>query len=715
MKNKKRTVYVFSATRNYLTEEYKQLMKQNNAKVKKGTITFLKKFISTNPRMQLDTETNVTEFYTDRDLYVIQFGDLEGYIQLVFDVIDIEAEIEELLLDLLKSDTTFYAHGAKFEYIILYKHFKIYIKNFVDTMLASQLLSSGLDTPKGYNGLASLLERTLGVTVSKEEQTTFSREKMTPSQLVYASTDVIYLGKLMAYMLPSLKRWKLLRVFKLENKTIRPLGDMTINGFKINTKALDENIISFNDNALTLKNLMLSELTIAKTDKVKERFDALKIIQPYDEIIINWNSSNQKKLILNYLYEYDFKSTAVKALKDAVKILDETTYLDLFLEKNFEKIAALLVSRHMDFLVKSGLLIKKGTVNINFDSPAQLLALFKIWYPDLTGVGVKAIKKLKHPIITHYKNYAKAQKLCSSFGEKMYNFIEPDGKIHGSFVQLVPSGSRISSRKPNLQQSPSTEQFRRIFIPDEGFKLVDTDYASAELVLAAYLSQDKKMLWAIENKLDLHSYSAYKIFGDAWIAVGGDKLPKGKPKTKEANTMRKKAKGSSFSILYGTGVTAFSENAGMSLAGGKEVLAAYNKTFPELVKFFNESGKFALTNLYIREPYYGRVRFFNRPTNGMEASHVKNAGMNYKPQAANGSITKHAMCLIKRYIDENDLDHIVKIILAIHDEIICMVRNDFVSKWDTIQTHLMEKATWLAIPAKTLKAETDILEHWTKG
>jgi len=87
-----------------------------------------------------------------------------------------------------------------------------------------------------------------------------------------------------------------------------------------------------------------------------------------------------------------------------------------------------------------------------------------------------------------------------------------------------------------------------MYVPRKGWKLVDTDYASAELVLAAYLSKDTKMMWAIENKLDLHSYSAYQIFGDRWLDAGGSKFPQGKPATKEANNLRKQAKGCSFSI-----------------------------------------------------------------------------------------------------------------------------------------------------------------------
>jgi hypothetical protein len=67
---------------------------------------------------------------------------------------------------------------------------------------------------------------------------------------------------------------------------------------------------------------------------------------------------------------------------------------------------------------------RKGALNMNFNSPTQLLAFFKIWYPTLGGTGVKELKKLKHPVIESFKKFTKASKLVSSFGRKMFNYIE---------------------------------------------------------------------------------------------------------------------------------------------------------------------------------------------------------------------------------------------------------------------------------------------------
>jgi hypothetical protein len=57
-------------------------------------------------------------------------------------------------------------------------------------------------------------------------------------------------------------------------------------------------------------------------------------------------------------------------------------------------LSEVLASRHLDFKER-GMFIEKGALNMNFNSPTQLLAFF-IWYPTLGGTGVKEPKKLKH-------------------------------------------------------------------------------------------------------------------------------------------------------------------------------------------------------------------------------------------------------------------------------------------------------------------------------
>jgi hypothetical protein len=65
--NKKKSV-CHSETRDYMTAEYIDLFESMNAELVKGTEEDLERFITSDQMQQLDTETNVTEHYTLREL-----------------------------------------------------------------------------------------------------------------------------------------------------------------------------------------------------------------------------------------------------------------------------------------------------------------------------------------------------------------------------------------------------------------------------------------------------------------------------------------------------------------------------------------------------------------------------------------------------------------------------------------------------------------------
>jgi hypothetical protein len=50
-----------------------------------------------------------------------------------------------------------------------------------------------------------------------------------------------------------IKKWGLVKCFNLENKALRPIGDLTINGIHVDTDILDENIISYDQMASVTK------------------------------------------------------------------------------------------------------------------------------------------------------------------------------------------------------------------------------------------------------------------------------------------------------------------------------------------------------------------------------------------------------------------------------------------------------------------------------
>jgi DNA polymerase I-like protein with 3'-5' exonuclease and polymerase domains len=68
---------------------------------------------------------------------------------------------------------------------------------------------------------------------------------------------------------------------------------------------------------------------------------------------------------------------------------------------------------------------------------------------------------------------------------------------------------------------------------------------------------------------------------------------------------------------------------------------------------------------------------------------------------------------MKTHIEDNDLDDKVKLLLSVHDQQVSEVREDYAAQWAITQTELMEKLLCMLYPRA--KAESDIMDHWTKG
>jgi DNA polymerase I-like protein with 3'-5' exonuclease and polymerase domains len=81
----------------------------------------------------------------------------------------------------------------------------------------------------------------------------------------------------------------------------------------------------------------------------------------------------------------------------------------------------------------------------------------------------------------------------------------------------------------------------------------------------------------------------------------------------------------------------------------------------------------------------------------MEASHNKNAGMNYPPQSTNSSIMKYALCLMKTHIEDNDLDDKVKLLLSVHDQQVSKCEK--ITQWASHKQRANGKAAMYVIPS----------------
>jgi DNA polymerase I-like protein with 3'-5' exonuclease and polymerase domains/intein/homing endonuclease len=163
--------------------------------------------------------------------------------------------------------------------------------------------------------------------------------------------------------------------------------------------------------------------------------------------------------------------------------LDEARWREQLekVKKQQEKIAAELQKMLAAGVAQASLF---GVTEINLDSQQQVTdALVNLGVPvpaSTRGWQLEPLA-LEYPVIAKLLEYRGVAKSISSFGENILEFIKPQtGRIHSDFRQIGAPTGRFSSSKPNIQQIPHDEAYRRCFRAPEGRKLVIADYCVAK-------------------------------------------------------------------------------------------------------------------------------------------------------------------------------------------------------------------------------------------
>ena len=127
--------------------------------------------------------------------------------------------------------------------------------------------------------------------------------------------------------------------------------------------------------------------------------------------------------------------------------------------------------------------------------------------------------------------YNALETYLNTFVEGIKSHCNKDGSLHPKFMQCVTATGRLSSRNPNFQNQPRGKTFpiRRVVTSRwEGGKILEMDFAQLEFRTAVFLSQDRQGMADIQNKVDIHQFTADVI-----------------------GVSRQEAKGHTFKPLYG--------------------------------------------------------------------------------------------------------------------------------------------------------------------
>nr|WP_281721132.1 DNA polymerase [Nitrosomonas nitrosa] len=259
-------------------------------------------------------------------------------------------------------------------------------------------------------------------------------------------------------------------------------------------------------------------------------------------------------------------------------------------------------------------------------------------------------------------------KKISAFGDQFLNYIDKEtGKIYPSYNLAGTVTGRMSCSKPNLQQIPRDERYRKMFHAPVGYKLVIADYSQMELRIAAIIADEGTLLDAYQQGRDTHQLTAALILG---------KKPEDVSKEE-----RQLAKAVNFGLLYGQGAAGLQEYASnsygvdISMHEAEEYRAAWFESYPTFAHWHQQAWDIARQTMMVSTPG-GRKRYFenadyNHPK-GLRKPRVYNTPI----QGGAAEVLLEAMARVSNAIEEQGYTDTIRPIAVIHDEIILMARED---------------------------------------
>ncbi|MHC5291095.1 DNA polymerase I [Bacillus licheniformis] len=216
--------------------------------------------------------------------------------------------------------------------------------------------------------------------------------------------------------------------------------------------------------------------------------------------------------------------------------------------------------------------------DINFNSPAQLLpALRKAVSPKLEGTGKAELKPYKnHPVIRLLQKFKDDTKQLNGFVVPIREFIQPDGKLHGSFKQNGARTGRFSSSEPNLQQQP--KEARKMFRVDDDSLILGLDFSAQEPRMLTHYTQEPILIENYRKGRDLYATLAAEFYGKSYEECykhsdGSD--------TKE----RKEFKVVVLAIMYGMGASSLGDALGITRKQAQDMIDTFYSKFPRVAQF----------------------------------------------------------------------------------------------------------------------------------
>lgn len=379
-----------------------------------------------------------------------------------------------------------------------------------------------------------------------------------------------------------------------------------------------------------------------------------------------------------------------------------------------------------------------GEIDINWDSPKQVLDLFKRMrikikeknpvtgevqeYPVVDTKDATLGRIRGYPMIDMLRDYRSYRIRVTTFGQSFIDAIHPvTGRIHPDVDQLGTETGRPathSSSPVSLLNVPREKAMRNCFVAGKDHVIETDDFSGCELRIWAEISRDPRLTEAFKTNQDLHCYVATKLYG---VEV---------TKKNENAHLRTPAKTLNFGIAYGMGPKKLyhklnDDGFAIEMQDCRELFRKYETEFRTGISFLRTSGKKAVEQGYLHNlngrrrswliPNPADERYpqgFNDPAYLGRIGGIEREGGNFKIQSVNADITKYAMVLIRNHKKKHKVR--TEIINQVYDEIVTRTHKDDSEEFHKVKTKLMLEAAERWLKTVPMEVEGTALPYWTK-
>jgi DNA polymerase I-like protein with 3'-5' exonuclease and polymerase domains len=322
-----------------------------------------------------------------------------------------------------------------------------------------------------------------------------------------------------------------------------------------------------------------------------------------------------------------------------------------------------------------------------------------------TDAEVLGILSKQHPLPEAILGIRKASKIKNTYLDKIIPALDADSRLRTGFnLTSTTSGRLSSSGKLNMQQLPRDNKIVKSCIKARpGYKIVSQDLATAEMYVAAVLSNDKALQDVFISGGDFHSSMAHRIFQlPCDVADVAKKFKK----------RRQAAKAISFGILYGSGPQKVAETAGVSMDEAKDAIKDYFETFHKLKKWLDESQKSIKQNQFIYSALGRKRRVPNViSTDRAVVGHEVRSAVNFLIQSVASDVNLLAGIDMQNYIESRGMK--AKIFGLVHDSILAEVPEDELTEYNNKLAELTQLDRGVSILGTPIGIDVEIGDDYS--